>query len=352
MPTTVVQPATAKKVKHVLKIKEKRPYKKASPLRISTISAVSFLNAGMDFGKLFKRLPLVCKDGGQTGVFSMKHYDKSVDEDGKKIVNRRIRCKDAQAGETLVSTVVQKYFQNQITILWTFISSAGDKRKTNGFMFTNGKIKAVGLKCDEDIHRSFRALRDYLQLHLSILADAVTLPTTSPECSCNKPRELHLHGTRATMYNTDFCTHFQIMRDELFRIIIEEYLLDDSEFEPDIYPAVKIKFAWNTDYIPNSKHTDKDKKSVLHDHTPGVCYCQNRCNGKGTGSGDGQCKVVTVCVFGNDAPNRHGGKIIITGANSYRQVEDVYQFMNAVLKKHYDRIVYREPFMAADDTNS
>lgn len=31
---------------------------------------------------------------------------------------------------------------------------------------------------------------------------------------------------------------------------------------------------------------------------------------------------------------------------SNKQVEDVYRFMNSLLKKHYDIIVYREPYMA------
>lgn len=322
--------------KRVLKYKDKQPYKKASPLRISTISAVSFLNADIDFGVLFERLPLVSKDSADTGVFSMKHYDKN--NETKKVV-RRIRHSDDQKGETSVSTEVKKYFQNQITIIWTFVSSTGEKRITNGFMFTNGKIKGVGLKCDEDIRRSFTALRDYLQQHYTTLTtNAVRLLNNTGECeSENNVSALRLYGTRATMYNTDFSTHFQIIRDELFRIIIEEYELEESEFEPDIYPAVKIKFAWNTDYT-QGKHSKQ--------YTPGLCYCQNRCNGKGCGTGDGECKIVTVCVFGNDAPNRHGGKIIITGANSYQQVEDVYRFMNGVLKKHYDSVVYREPYMA------
>lgn len=324
--------------KRILKYKDKQLYKEASPLRISTISAVSFLNADIDFGKLFERLPLVSKDSVATGVFSMKHYDK--DKETKKVV-RRIRYRDDQEGETSVSADVKKYFQNQITIIWTFVSSTGEKRITNGFMFTNGKIKGVGLKCDEDIRRSFTALRDYLQQHLVTLTNAVQL-LNKVECE-NDTMMLRLYNTRATMYNTDFSTHFQIIRDELFRIIIEEYELEQSEFEPDIYPAVKIKFAWNSHYI-HGKHSKQ--------YTPGLCYCQNRCNGKGCGTGDGECKIVTVCVFGNDAPNRHGGKIIITGANSYQQVEDVYRFMNGVLKKHYDSVVYLEPYMAVVNGSS
>jgi hypothetical protein len=340
----------------VLKYKEKEPYRPASALRISTISAVSFLNAKIDFAKLFDRLPLVSKDSAKTGVFSVKYYEKDAVD---KSITRRVRHRDDATGETCVTTKVKTYFQNQITIIWTFHSSKGDVRTTNGFMFANGKIKGVGLKCDADIERSFESLRRYLEAQLDLLGDAVAMPDSSlPALSAGVTHtntiktgttatsltattaaataiaSLHLEGTRATMYNTDFSTHFQIIREELFRVILEEYGLVYSEFEPDIYPAVKIKFAWNR---------MQQQQQQLQ---PGTCHCKARCNGKGNGDGDGHCKVVTICVFGNDAPNQHGGKIIITGANEYDQVTGVYAFINSVLKTHYDAIVYQAPYMA------
>lgn len=324
----MTKPKTSKK--KILKYKKKKQYQQASDLRISTISAVSFLNADIQFSKLFHRLPLVSKTDTTTGVFSMKHYEK--DTDSKKII-RSIRLYDNE--ETLTQSEVKSYFQNQITIIWTFYSETGKMCTTNGFMFTNGKIKGVGLKSNEDIKRSFESLRSYLQTHLTTLGDAVQMIDVSSENLTKDTNLLSLYNTRATMFNTDFSTHFQIIRDELFRIIIEEYGLEESEFEPDIYPAVKIKYAWNRSYRVNNQTK----------YIPGVCYCKSRCNGKGCGSGDGQCKVVTICVFGNDAPNRHGGKIIITGANEYEQVLDVYTFINDVLKKHYDKVVYLEPYM-------
>ena len=317
--------------KKILKYKEKQEYQKASALRISTISTVSFLNADVDFSKLFQTLPLTEKKDPGTGVFSMKFYEKDIEN---KKITRYIRCYDEE--ETLVNTEVKSYFQNQITIIWTFYSETGELRTTNGFMFTNGKIKGVGLKSNADITRSFESLRTYFQKHLDCLGDAVRIMDVPSEPMLKDTETLSLYGTRATMFNTDFSTHFQIIREELFRLIIEDYCLEESEFEPDIYPAVKIKFVWNTSY----------RKSEDNQFVQGVCYCKKICNGKGCGHGDGQCKVVTICVFGNDAPNRHGGKIIITGANEYQQVLDVYQFINEVLAKNYDKIVYLEPYMA------
>jgi hypothetical protein len=137
-----------------------------------------------------------------------------------------------------------------------------------------------------------------------------------------------LHDTRATMYNTDFSTHFKIMRDELFRIVVTKYHLVQSEYEPDIYPAVKIRYAWNRDW----------NDPLLY--RPGHCYCQKKCNGKGSGQGDGNCKIVTLCVF-------QSGKIIITGGNQFEQVQYMYQFINDILKRHYEAVYYREPFIVA-----
>ncbi len=406
------------KPKKTILYKPLLPYPAPGPVRISTISAVAFLASGqspatedatasssppssiiairkgvlsdtqtlrvmqVDFDTFYARLPLVDKDSDALGVFTMKHYAKHED----KTITQSIRIRE-HGEETETKTPVKKYFQNQLTIIWKYRTSKGDVKTTNGFMFTNGKVKGVGLKCNEDIPLSFEALRNHLEQHQGVLGDAFrfnavpmvanegrttdvseeiravmkrrrsegfkmgeldalpAVPTSppsppSPSSSSASPALPHpplwLYGTRATMYNTDFSAHFQIVREELFHIILDHCHLDESEFEPDIYPAVKIKFAWNHDYL----HGTQSDNCI-----PGVCYCTQKCSGKGCGKGNGQCKVVTVCVFGNDAPKRHDAKIIITGANSYQQVEEVYRYMNGVLREHYEEVFYREPYM-------
>ena len=117
---------------------------------------------------------------------------------------------------------------------------------------------------------------------------------------------------------------------------MDECKLIDSEFGPDIYPAVKIMFVWNRGYLHSSSASEC---------TPGVCYCNARCNSKRCGQGDGQCTVVTVCIFGNDAPKRHDTKIIITGAILYQQVHEVYAYMNDLLRKYYEEVFYQEPYV-------
>jgi TATA-box binding protein (TBP) (component of TFIID and TFIIIB) len=334
----------------MLKYTPMAPYTEPSPIRISTISALSHLNTQVNLENLFNLLPLVegepitkkkgkkvkdikflCLNGSQNrevGVYSMKHYIKS---DGKVTMHHRHSVNAHDTAE------VKCHFQNQLTLIWRFKSSLGEMRSANGFIFNNGKVKTVGLKCDEDIHLSYEALIQYFMENCIVPINKLGKNLPIIENSSNpyiftlheKPVDkLELFDTHPTMYNTDFSTHFKIMRDELFRIIIQEYNLNESEYEPDIYPAVKIKFSWNKMYL-----NDTD-----NDYQPGKCYCTLKCNGKGSGDGDGNCKIVTVCVF-------QSGKIIITGGNHSDQVYYMYQFMNDILKLYYEDIYYREPFI-------
>ena len=87
-------------------------------------------------------------------------------------------------------------------------------------MFSNGKVKGVGLKCNEDIYLSFESLRKYLHNQLHLMHNTINvLPPSNDDIRTL----ITLHGTRATMYNTDFSSHFQIMREELLRVILDLY---------------------------------------------------------------------------------------------------------------------------------
>lgn len=368
--------------------------------------------------------------------------------------------RNLRGGVRLHMKRVKSYFQNQLTLIWTFQSSTGLVRQANCFIFNNGKIKSVGLKSSEDIQLSFAALLQYLQKHRDVLQGIFTnapldemappsppssmasagdevAPRTVATClgpllaRCVRPMAFNAmrtgdlsaetchdltaqytvirtlappfnaaehalialigdvssaddergaarsplerfssteHGhtllramkdedgvaqaqraatvgaencvdalvlreVRPTMFNTDFSAHFKIMRDEFFRIIVQEYFLTNSEYEPDIYPAVKVKFRWNSLYL---------QQPVV-----GICYCKNReaCKGRGSGTGEGCCKTVTACVF-------QTGKVIITGGNDYEQVQYVYDFINDLIKRHYDEIYYREPLLMPTDSTT
>jgi TATA-box binding protein (TBP) (component of TFIID and TFIIIB) len=64
---------------------------------------------------------------------------------------------------------------------------------------------------------------------------------------------------------------------------------------------------------------------------PGKCYCTVPCKGNGTGTGNGECKKVTIAIF-------QSGSLIITGARSLEQIETAYHFINTVFERHHPEL--------------
>ena len=297
----------------MISFKEIEPYKAPSKIRISTISALAHLKVTINLKKLFETVNLVSEL--EVGILGLKYYDKNLET---KTTQRHHRHSIIQHD----ITEVKAHFQNQLTLLWGFISSDGTFKKGNGFIFNNGKIKTVGLKCDEDIEKSYKALLVCLKkqcLGKNVFTDEMG----------DEVHDIRLHEMRPTMYNTDFAIHFNLKRDILFNLIVNKYNLQNSEYEPDIYPAVKIKFSWNSDFLKGESSFGK---------TPGVCYCTQKCKGKGLGCDNGGCKIVTVCAF-------QSGKIIITGGNSLEQVMWMYNYINTLMKDNFNELYFQEPIM-------
>ena len=116
----------------------------------------------------------------------------------------------------------------------------------------------------------------------------------------------NLHGSvNPVLINSDFDIKYSVNREILHREIINKGLY--SSYEPCMYPGVNIKYYFNN---------NNDKC--------GICKCTEKCNGKGRGCGNGQCKRVTIAVFAS-------GKIIITGGRSIEQLVDSYNFIKGVL---------------------
>ena len=102
------------------------------------------------------------------------------------------------------------------------------------------------------------------------------------------------------LINSDFSVGFKIKRENLYELLVNEYGIYVT-YEPDIYPGVNSKFFWNEETI-NTKQR-------------GVCCCTKKCDGKGLGKGNGDCKKITVAIF-------QSGNIIITGARTVQQLND------------------------------
>ena len=75
-----------------------------------------------------------------------------------------------------------------------------------------------------------------------------------------------------------------------------------------LYIRVNMKYYYNIRYNAN-----------------GVCQCTKKCNGKGLGNKDGDCKRITIAIF-------NSGKVIITGGNTLNQLCISYDYINSILK--------------------
>ena len=122
------------------------------------------------------------------------------------------------------------------------------------------------------------------------------------------------------LINSDFSVGFKIKRENLYELLVNEYGIYVT-YEPDIYPGVNSKFFWNEDTV-NTKQR-------------GVCSCTKKCDGKGLGKGNGDCKKITVAIF-------QSGNIIITGARTVQQLNDSYDYINNILNIHYSIVKRKE----------
>ena len=114
------------------------------------------------------------------------------------------------------------------------------------------------------------------------------------------------------MINSDFNIGFKVNREVLHRIVISKGYY--SSFEPSIYPGVNIKYYYNPlDYS-------------------GLCKCDEVCDGKGK---NGCCKKITVAVF-------NSGSTIITGAQSFDQLNKGYDFIMNVINEKKNEIIQKD----------
>ena len=129
-----------------------------------------------------------------------------------------------------------------------------------------------------------------------------------------------LKNYKIVLINSDYYLGFEIKRDILHDLLVNEYNIFSS-YEPCIYPGVNSKYYFNNLYLNNE--------------FKGKCYCDVYCNGKGDGNGEGKCKKITISLF-------QSGSIIITGARSMSQINIAYKFINNILNDNYELVKKNE----------
>ena len=123
-------------------------------------------------------------------------------------------------------------------------------------------------------------------------------------------KPLQIERFSVQLLNSDYKMNSLVRRDELHKILVNQYKLF-STLETTIYQGI------NTKYYYNEKVEKKD----------GICWCEHVCSGQGDGKTLGNCKRITIAIF-------QTGSVIITGARNHNQLNEAYEFINKILKKH------------------
>ena len=192
-------------------------------------------------------------------------------------------------------TKTKKFFYNQIT------AHIYDDKIVNVKIFNNGRIQMTGLKSKD---QGIRVIQNLLNKIYEITVEKreEIFTNINPESK----------NSEIVLINSDFDVGFKIKREILQRLVISKGYY--SSYEPAIYPGVNTKYYFN-----------KEKQNN------GVCNCCEPCNGKGK---NGLCKKITVAIF-------NSGKIIITGGQSYEQLNTAYYFITDLIKENKEELILK-----------
>ena len=238
-------------------------------LRISTMTAISSINSDIDLNNLFKNSVI-----NDTLTYIQHGSLGSKGTPNKKKRKQRIPKK-------------QTSFFNQVT-LHIYCNKC-----VNVKLFNNGKIQMTGLKYETHGEEVLQKLLPYLHM----------IDSTN-ETKVLSNDKIEYSPFNIALINSDFSIGYKVKREVVHREIVDAGMY--SSYEPCIYPGVNIKYYYNEDT----------------DH--GVCLCNDMCNGKGCGKGDGNCKKITIVVF-------KSGEIMITGARSRTHLTVCYDFISKFL---------------------
>lgn len=203
-------------------------------------------------------------------------------------------------------------FGNCLTVKMSALEGKKRGKQVNLVIFQNGRITITGGNTPEYGLLCARSLLNEIRQF--------------PETFYNvNPDDIEVEGYRMTMIKCDYEIGFNVDQVTLYNILLEQHPYYTT-YNPECYPGITIHYMW--------KGYDKTNN--------GFCKCTPSClikknsDNNGDGSAVNDCREITVVIFQT--------KIIIVGANTLEQVDDVYDDMNKLLLHHYHSIK-RMPFV-------
>ncbi len=259
-----------------------------TPYRVSTITCNGIVGTSVNLSLFFQNVDIQ-EDVG----FIYAEY-RGTQSRGKKAKEKRSKKK-----EDPQDTKEKKCFDNQVTVIYRLPTGHAPNIK----LFRNGNIQMTGIRTEEEGKNMVESMvAEIRRIYDAGVVDLVE----NVNSLCAKDFKIR-------MINSNFSASYRIRRKDLHKLLISPKYGNTSNFQATSYPGVKLYYYWNN----NNTHQD------------GVCRCTSPCYGKGSGSGDGECKKVTVSVF-------ESGNVLITGANHFAQVNEAYTYICNILVKDVD----------------
>lgn len=276
-----------------------------TPYRVSTITCNADIgdDINLDLSILFNNIEIQKKDQSFVWIQFLKEKDEVTRGENPK---KKRKTKENSKNR----------FDNQITVLYKFAEDYYPNIK----IFKNGNIQMTGIR---DLEHPKIIIEKIIDNIKKIFAEVDPKIIITNYNDTNPTSRLIYSNFKVRMINSDFkvyndaaCTErFCVKRKELHSILINAKYDNKSSFQPSVYQGVKLEYYWNTD--------NKNKN--------GVCNCTGNCFGKNNGSGNGNCKKVTIAIF-------ESGSILITGGVTFEQIDDAYAYICNIIKDNQNTI--------------
>lgn len=273
-----------------------------TPYRISTITCNADIgnNININLLLLFENITII--ENTDNNFIWIQYLKENIDKTRgfnpkKKRNNKKVKNK-------------KNRFDNQITAIYRI----NEFYKPNIKIFKNGNIQFTGIKNTDDINEIVLKLISEIKIIYSINKELLIDSNVD---------NLKYQNLIIRMINTDFkvfinkelTEQYLIKRKNLHLLLINDIYNNKCSFQPGIYHGVKLEFFWNS----SKKIND------------GTCNCSTHCFGKGNGNTVNNCKKITVAIF-------ESGSILITGGVNFKQIDEAYNYICNILKKHENTI--------------
>lgn len=262
-----------------------------TPLRISTNVATGNIGSLLSLDTMFEQIGSYLIPFGypEEGILKMEHKDRVVGASARDLLTKKKAAK--------------KSFFNQSTLVVRKrrMDTPSEFKEVNIKLFGNGGIQMTGIT-------GLEFARITLEWLLPILRQLPGPISKDP---------IYLKSLKIQLINSDYHVNATIHRDALHEIVSGPQYSLFSSLEKLIHQGVNIKYYYNT------------SRTVGR---PGICNCEKACQGQGEGDAPGQCKKITILAF-------QTGDIIVTGARKQEQLQEAYEYMNQILKRHSKEIL-------------